>query len=384
MKIGCYCHDNPARGDECNEKFFNINPPWEGNSAPLRLCGGAFKIVSEAILETQNVTIGYLLRKQKPKIVAQELSLSLFAGEVVCLIGPNGSGKSTLLRTLSNLQPPLAGEIFLEHHPLTSLSAPELAKRLSIVLTDRLHLGQFQVATLVALGRYPYTDWSGKLSREDLDVVYWALDAVGAGALAHRDISELSDGEQQKVMIARALAQQPHAILLDEPTAFLDLPRRVEIMSLLRRLARRTGTAILLSTHDLELSLRTADRIWLLTPNRPIETGAPEDLVLSGKLAQAFQSDGVEFDQQHGTFTLSRHPNAHVRLHGNGLFGHWTRRALEREGFAVNATSEDCPIHIHTEIQNERRAWRLQIDGKSSCHSTIYELLLTLRSQMEP
>jgi iron complex transport system ATP-binding protein len=252
---------------------------------------------------------------------------------------------------------------------------------MSIVLTDRVNAGQLSVFTLVAFGRYPYTDWTGRLSQNDIKVIHWAIDAVGAEKLIHRNVSELSDGERQKVMIARALAQQPHAIILDEPTAFLDLPRRVEMMSLLRQLARQTGAAILLSTHDLELSLRTADRLWLIAEAEPIKVGAPEDLVLSGTLAHAFQSDGIEFDKHHGTFVLTHDQKEHVRLHGNGFHGLWTQKALEREGFAVNTPHEESSIHIYLKDRNGTPAWELQIQNKSTHHATIYELMLTLRKR---
>ena len=335
----------------------------------------------EPILETQDLTIGYLIRKQPPRVVARDISLSLFAEEVVCLIGPNGAGKSTLLRTLCRLQPSIAGKITIEQRNLTSLSSSEIAKCISIVLTEQVNVGQLSVFALVALGRYPYTDWTGTLSQEDRRVIHWALDAVGAIELSTRHVSELSDGERQKVMIARALAQQPHTIILDEPTAFLDLPRRVEMMSLLRRLARETGTAILLSTHDLELSLRTADRLWLLTPGNTIETGAPEDLVLSGKLAQTFQSDGIRFDPQHGSFVLMQEHNGHISLHGNGLCGLWTRKALEREGFAVNEShNKDSLADVHVTDRQGTPSWTLQTANESTQHSSIHHLMLTLRN----
>ena len=149
---------------------------------------------------------------------------------------------------------------------------------------------------MVTLGRHPYTNWWGNLSREDEEIVHWAIKSVGALNLAARQVSELSDGERQKIMIARALAQSPMVMLLDEPTAFLDLPRRVEIMQLLRNLARETNQAILLSTHDLNLALRLADQIWLLNSHGILQVGAPEDLVLSGAFAHTFDSEGVEFD----------------------------------------------------------------------------------------
>ncbi len=332
------------------------------------------------VLITQNLTIGYTSRKQR-KIVSEELSLSLIPGEVVCLIGPNGAGKSTLLRTLTGLQPPLSGKVFIENRELSTLSPFELARSVSVVLTERLNVGILSVFALVALGRYPYTDWTGKLLPKDVETIKWAIKSVGAEDLTFRNFNELSDGERQKVMIARALAQQPHVIILDEPTAFLDLPRRVEMMSLLRQLSRDTGTAILLSTHDLELALRTADRIWLLPVGEKVQVGAPEDLVLSGALEHTFRNNGVKFDKHHGSFIITSHQNAHVTLQGEGFYALWTQKALEREGFQVNKHHHDSPIHVQVEAHNGRASWKLNIQNESTHHSTIYELITMLRKK---
>ena len=175
-----------------------------------------------------------------------------------------------------------------------------------------------------------------------------AIAAVGAQELADRQVGELSDGERQKIMIARALAQEPAVLLLDEPTAFLDLPRRVEIMQLLRRLARDQRRAILLSTHDLDLALRTADRIWLLPGDGSLQAGAPEDLVLSGAFAAAFRAEGVAFDPQTGAFRSSEHAQMRVSLSGEGLPAIWTRRALERAGFSVSGGETTAPIRVES------------------------------------
>lgn len=335
------------------------------------------------VLEAQNLTIGYRLRKHERKVVSQKMSLSLIPGEVVCLIGPNGAGKSTLLRTLTGLQPALEGKVFIDGKTLASLTPFDLARSISIVLTERVNVGMLSVFALVSLGRYPYTDWMGRLSAEDINVVNWAIRSVGAEDLASRHVTELSDGERQKVMIARALAQQPHAMILDEPTAFLDLPRRVEMMSLLRQLSRDTGTAILLSTHDLELALRTADRIWLLPVGAAIQTGAPEDLVLSGALEQTFKNNGVEFDRQHGSFIISRTLHGHVTLLGHGFHELWTRKALEREGFLVNTDPHDTLAEVHINDRDATPSWNLTFHNESTTHSTIYDLVMTLRKRVK-
>ncbi|GAK59676.1 ABC transporter related [Candidatus Vecturithrix granuli] len=340
--------------------------------------------MNSSVLETTHLTTGYMSQRRERKVVSTDLSLALIQGEVVCLIGPNGVGKSTLLRTLSGLHPPLGGHILLNSRDITTFTPKELARNLSIVLTERVHVGALPVFTLVALGRFPYTDWAGKLRPKDVEVVTWAINAVGAVDLTNRLVHELSDGERQKVMIARALAQQPKVMILDEPTAFLDLPRRIEMLTLLRRLARDTGTAILLSTHDLDVALRTADLLWILPKDGTLQTGAPEDLVLSGALEQAFKNDGVTFDQQHGSFSMNTRRDTQITLQGDGLYALWTRKALEREGFAVRISPNGSRIQVKIHGQPEATRWHLQIQDQCSEHSTIYELLSTLRNTVKP
>lgn len=269
-----------------------------------------FTISSDEVLRADDLTIGYRHAGRADGVVAAHLNLSLQRGELVCLLGPNGAGKSTLMRTLAGLQPPLGGKVWLDGDEPSALPARELARRLSIVLTERVDVGNLSAQELVALGRHPYTDWWGNLTAHDAEVVRWAIRAVGAVSLADRPVQELSDGERQKIMVARALAQEPLLIMLDEPTAFLDLPRRVELMGLLRSLARQTGRAILLSTHDLDLALRSADRLWLLSVEGKMATGAPEDLVLSGAFQETFASEGVAFDQYSGSFRIAVRPLA--------------------------------------------------------------------------
>lgn len=291
--------------------------------------------MSSAILTTHNLTIGYQTSRKNFRCVAENISVSLQAGELVCLLGPNGAGKSTLLRSLAGMQPPVAGEVRLLGDNIYKLAPQDLAKRLSLVLTEKVDVGMLSAYNLVTLGRHPYTNWWGNLTAEDEAIVHWAIKSVGALNLASRQVSELSDGERQKIMIARALAQSPMVMLLDEPTAFLDLPRRVEIMQLLRNLAREPNQAILLSTHDLDLALRLADQIWLLNSHGILQVGAPEDLVLSGVFADTFKSEGVEFDIFSGEFNLYTPFKEEVQVIGEGIATIWTIRALKRVGFQV-------------------------------------------------
>jgi iron complex transport system ATP-binding protein len=322
------------------------------------------------------LSIGYRHPRRPAVVVADNITVSLKPGELVCLIGPNGAGKSTLMRTLAGMQPPLAGSVSIMGDDLAALAPRDLAQRLSIVLTERVEVGILPAYALVALGRHPYTDWTGRLTPNDEAIVLWAIEAVGASDLAARSVDELSDGERQKILIARALAQEPDVMLLDEPTAFLDLPRRAEMMQLLRRLARDTNRAILLSTHDLDLALRSADQIWLLPKGGPLQAGAPEDLVLSGAFEAAFHSEGVTFDVYTGAFRVTEQPSDMVDVVGEGIPALWTVRALEREGFCPVRNGTDAPVRI-TVVDGHH--WLVTANSETREYTSLYEVVAFLR-----
>lgn len=233
----------------------------------------------EETIRIQDLSIGYRT-KHSVKCVAEGISDSIRSGELTCLLGENGAGKSTLLRTLSGFLPPISGEIILLGKPLHSYSERELATVIGVVLTERTNLQNMTVEELVGMGRSPYTGFWGRLSVEDRRKVEEALALVGIFALRGRMVQTLSDGERQKVMIAKALAQETPVIFLDEPTAFLDYPSKVEVLHLLGRLSREMGKTIFLSTHDLELALRVADRVWLMSRQGGVQTGLPANLIV--------------------------------------------------------------------------------------------------------
>jgi iron complex transport system ATP-binding protein len=329
-------------------------------------------------LSTQALVIGYGAQPLRGP-----LDLELRAGELTCLIGPNGAGKSTLLRTLAGLQRPLAGRVRLGADDAHRLPPGELAKRLAIVLTERVEAGNLSAYALAALGRHPYTDWRGALTAHDEAVVRTALTQVGAAALAARPVNELSDGERQRVMIARALAQEPQVLLLDEPTAFLDLPRRVDVLHLLAGLARESRRAVLLSTHDLDLALRVADRLWVLAARNgsaaggALAVGLPEELALNGALAEAFRSEGVEFDSAAGAFKVLRHPCGPIALFGAGLAAQWTARALERIGYEVRWADPDPPLRVEV----NGATWRLNGTRPPREFRSLSELIEQVRAR---
>ena len=265
------------------------------------------------MIELKDLTIGYA-QKNNTKVVASGINATLHSGRLTCLIGANGIGKSTLLRTLSAFQPPLSGEIFIDNEspiPLSTLSDKQLSRLIGVVLTEKPDVQNMTVFELVGLGRSPYTGFWGRLNEDDKEVVKESLRLVGIESLQDRLIQTLSDGERQKTMIAKALAQQTPVIYLDEPTAFLDYPSKVEMLTLLRHLARETGKTIFLSTHDMELALQIADELWLMTAESPSNNGlcqspkettliigTPRELASNGSLSHFIDRPGLHFDPQ--------------------------------------------------------------------------------------
>lgn len=322
------------------------------------------------VLQAEDLSIGYRPWRKPVSLVAEQLNLRLQAGQLTCLLGPNGAGKSTLMRTLAGMQPPIHGRILLDGRLLPDLPPSQLAQMVSVVLTEPVEVGMLSAYALVALGRYPYTDWHGRLNAADETIVQHALQAVGATALAARPVSQLSDGERQKVMIARALAQEPQLMLLDEPTAFLDLPRRVEIMQILRQLAHQQGRAVLLSTHDLELALRHADVLWLLADGR-LHVGAPEDLVLNGLFAQVFAASGVQFDPLTGSFHNVQAKREKIAVIGQGVQAIWTMRALERAGYEVLLGENGAKRQVVCTAEG----WQLQHAHGRTIYPSLADLL---------
>ncbi|MEM7353526.1 MAG: ABC transporter ATP-binding protein [Acidobacteriota bacterium] len=329
------------------------------------------------LFTASDLTIGYPGRPQH--IVARGLDLTMRRGELVCLIGPNGVGKSTLMRTLAGMQPPLAGTVRLSDRDLHAMDPAELARTLAVVLTDRLDIELMRARALVEMGRLPHTGWSGSLDAEDHRVVDQAMRTANVVHLAEREFSQLSDGERQRVMIARALAQQPSLLVLDEVTAFLDLPGRIEVMNLLLRLAHRDERTLLLSTHDLDLALRHADRLWLLAPGGTLRTGPPEALALSGAFDEVFGERGPTFDRRSGTFAVERVAGPRVAVEGDGLAAVWVGRALERLGYDCTA-EEPGTARIVIDGAGDSPSYRLEHPGGDRDVPSLSDLIEVLET----
>jgi len=322
-----------------------------------------------SILTTQHLSIGYS-KKGKTDIIQSGLDLELRAGELVCLIGPNGSGKTTLLRTLTGLQKSLEGKTLIDGKNITLIKQHEKALMLALVLTERVDIENTTVYNLVSLGRHPHSDWWGNVTDEEDTIIRDAIGMVHMDHKMHQNINELSDGERQRAMIAKALAQDTPIIMLDEPTAHLDLPNRVEIMLLLHRLAHKTQKAILLSTHELDLALQAADRIWLISTDHGVECGVPEDLVFNGSFNRAFQSNSYFFNAANGNFSMNYPMTKKVWVSGDKTRMYWTLRALARAGYVV---VQDAEVQILVTEQG----WTL--NENKIC--TVEELLQQLSQQ---
>ena len=291
-------------------------------------------------IKIQDLSIGYV-SKNDVKVVAQHITATIYSGELTCLLGANGVGKSTLLRTLSAFQPKLEGKIFIEGKEIDEFTDKQLSHVISVVLTEKPDIRNMTVEELVGLGRSPYTGFWGTLTKDDKAIVSRAIHQVGIDALQGRMIQTLSDGERQKVMIAKALAQETPVIYLDEPTAFLDYPSKVEMMQLLFKLSRETDKTIFLSTHDLELALQIADKLWLMDKQKGVKIGAPEDLSLEGSLASFFARKGIVFDQETGLFRVENETTRKIGLQGKGIRYTMVYKALKRIGIQADAKSED-------------------------------------------
>ena len=295
----------------------------------------------QAVITATDLCIGYRTHKGEKK-VHEHLSFGLYPGELTSLLGANGAGKSTLLRTLSASQPSLAGDLQLLGKPLQQYSEKERSRTIGVVLTDKTQAGGLTVYELVALGRQPHTGFFGRLRQEDKELVHHALHAVGIAHKAQCYTAELSDGERQKVMIAKALVQECPLILLDEPTAFLDVVSRIEIMTLLHRLASEEKKAILLSTHDIEQALVLSDRLWLLTREEGLQCGVTEDLILHNRMDSLFPHEDIRFDLMHGIYSPTVKGEKRIYLKAeNETLRHWTENALNRNGYLCMPQTEE-------------------------------------------
>lgn len=254
------------------------------------------------VLHTKNLTIGYK-NKSNTTVIAKNLNIHLTSGKLIGLIGANGIGKSTLLKTITGIIKPVEGNVFINNKSIETFKSEDLAKELSIVLTEHLPPSNLSVYEIVALGRQPYTNWLGTLSNEDKIKIEEALTLTEIHSFQHKKHFEISDGQLQKTLIARALAQDTDLIILDEPTTHLDLVHKVTLLKLLQKLTHETGKTILYSTHDIDLAIQLCDEIIVITEDQ-VYQNEPCKLIEEGIFNEIFKNENIQFDALHGKFNI--------------------------------------------------------------------------------
>lgn len=258
--------------------------------------------MKDSVIKIEALSTGFRQKNRQKLVLHERLDLQLNTGELVCILGPNGAGKSTLLRTLLGFEKALKGSIYINGIALDDISVKDLSKLISVVLTDKIEDMFLTTFEIVSTGRYPYGNFSGKLTQDDIDVVELALTRVGIKHLSGKVFTRLSDGEKQKVMIAKAIAQDTPFVFLDEPVAFVDAPSKIGIMQLLHEMVENSGKGVLMATHDLDAALNYADRIWLMGINGKWEEGRPNDLLNKDRISEFFDQENIKFDSENKRF----------------------------------------------------------------------------------
>lgn len=332
----------------------------------------------ERIITLKEASIGYRQKANVQKVVKDGISLKALKGELIALIGGNGVGKSTLLRTIAGSQPLLGGDIFVKGKPLNSYKEKELALIMSFVSTEIIWVSNLTVYDLISLGRYPHTNWQGRLTDEDRHIIEEAIEMVGLKGYEGKMVNFISDGERQKTMIARTLAQDTEIIVLDEPTAFLDLSNKYEIVHILHRLANEKGKTILFSSHDLTTVIAESDRVWLMLENS-VEEGSPEDLILDGSFSSLFHNDNLFFDQGKGDFRIKKNVKRKAIVSGEGIALNWTIKALERNGYEVIEKSKSNPSNPEVVIDITYPFWNVRFHDSEMKFDSLYGLCRYLK-----
>lgn len=334
------------------------------------------KMNLQKILSLDSLKIGYVSGKHKKELLPP-LNASANKGELIAVIGRNGIGKSTLLRTLTGLQPALEGNIFYDGKDISEYSRTDIAQKVGYISTEIVKVSNMSVYDLVALGRFPYTNWIGRIDTENNEIIMDAIESTGMVSLRNRFISELSDGERQRAMIARILAQDTGIMIMDEPTAFLDIGSKYEILHLMHILTQKSKKTIIFSTHDLHAAISQSDKIWLILENS-LKEGAPEDLMIDGAFDHLFDSSPVQFNSENGTFSFRSEEKGAIYIKGEGIKRHWTEKAINRAGFSVSQT-KTIP-YIIIPFQNCSR-WQLSTLSHPVEFDSIYKLVNYLSNE---
>jgi iron complex transport system ATP-binding protein len=323
------------------------------------------------ILSVESLSIGFGSGRRK-KIILPPLNGSAMKGELIAVIGRNGIGKSTLLRTMAGLRKSIGGSVFYSGINIRDLERNDLARKAGYVSTEIINVSNMNVYDLVSLGRYPYTNWYGYIGKADNEIIMNAMHKTSIAGFSNRLLSELSDGERQKAMIARMIVQDTSIMLMDEPTAFLDIESKFSIFHLLHQLTHEEGKTIIFTTHDLQMAVSHSDKIWLINEDG-LEEGAPEDLILNGDFDRLFSSSSLQFNSRTGSFSLRIEKRGSIFIEGEGNDKHWTKEAVQRAGLTISVKKTDPYIMAEPEGK-----WLLISSGSQIKFDSLYELLKKL------
>lgn len=329
-------------------------------------------------IRLDNLLIGYRTSAHRKSVVFGPVNAEISDAEMIGIIGRNGIGKSTLLRTIAGLHPQLSGKVLIDGIENTKIPAKERARLVSFVSTESLGLQHIKVDELIGMGRFPYTGWFGKLAESDREIVQKSVDLTGISHLLKKSVHELSDGERQKVMIARALAQDTPIIILDEPTAFLDLPARYDILRILNDLTLLHGKTILFTTHDLTIAVDVADKLWLMAEGNLFE-GAPEDLLIKKVFRKLFINSPVEFDAKTASFRFRREFKKEIAIHGEKKYRQLTKRAMERIGLRT-IEEGTAAFELNIDEQEDCPSWELVCNEIRIKFKSVYDLAAYIKN----
>jgi len=335
--------------------------------------------VKKVKIAISNAEIGFK-GKNKKKSLLSNINLTAEKGENIALIGVNGSGKSTLLRSISGTQELLSGNIRIDNLEIDKYKPIDLAKKLSIVTSEIIKTRFLKVKDIVSLGRFPHQSFSKKSDNEDAIIIKEALSITGVLHLSNKNIDEISDGERQKVMIARALAQDTDIVLLDEPTAFLDIENKYSVYRILSQTAKKQNKTIIFSTHDLNIALKHADKVWLIKEDEIYE-GAPEDLILKDVFNHLFKNKAVHFNKLTNEFVVNfskKYPVNFIDNSNSEIVNKLTLGALERNCFFISNNNEKIKLVI-----NQNKTWNLFIEGYKYSFNSIYKMIQKLHYLVE-
>lgn len=331
-----------------------------------------------SLINLENLDIGYVKPASKLLTLLCDITLTVRTGEIIGLLGRNGSGKSTLLRTIAGLHHPLKGKVLINEQTVHELSGIVRAKLIGYVSTEQINADHISVSELVTLGRFPYTNWIGTLSDDDKKIINNALNMTGIYELRDKMINKLSDGERQKTMIARALAQNTAIIVLDEPTAFLDLPNRYHILRLLNELAHIHQKTIIYSTHDLNIALNESDKLWLINNGKILE-GAPEDLIITKGFHKLFENSDIDFNNNTSEIFMRRTYIGNIHVQGDRELNYWTGRALERLGL-LSAGDKPALASVITGFKDNKAFWSLHYMNTIQDFYSVYDLVSGIKN----